>query len=272
MLSAYVSLLRPRLKSRGATTGSWQLLSADDREALRNVVQLMASTGVTYKPSFENAPLSSHFQRQQFGHKFALEPNVESLTIFSFTESRKTETPKLSEPMKKFIRREIQSAAIRGRFVSEKERSQQQQQQQQNVEEGGRGKTAGGWRKYITKPVISPHQNRQVANKQSLSTNDKKKETKKNSKSMNFLQRARAVAMKQKRKRLRSKSSSDVSSSSTSSNENSGLSSAKKIKPVVIFRFEEGFSNAVRRPVTLSDFLSKHDMDYAATRSPSKMF
>ena len=90
---------------------------------------------------------------------------------------------------------------------------------------------------------------------------------------MNFLQRARAVAMKQKRKRLRSKSSSDVSSSSsTSSNENSGLSSAKKIKPVVIFRFEEGFSNAVRRPVTLSDFLSKHDMDYAATRSPSKMF
>ena len=266
MLSSYVSLLRPCLKSRGATTGSWQLLSADDREALRGVVQLMASTGVTYKPSFNdnanNQSSSSYFQRKQFGHKFALEPNIESLTTFSFTEAPKRETHTLSEPMKKFLRREIQNAAIRGRFTTE---NSQGKQQERLVEE--RSKTSG-WRKYMTKPVISP-----IVKQQSLQDDDEKKangdkETKQ-SKSMNFLQRARAVAMKQKRKRLRSKSSSQ--SDSISGDENK-VPSAKKAKPVVIFRYEEGFSNAVRRPVTITDFLSKHDMDYAATRSPSKMF
>ena len=269
MLSSYVSLLRPRLKSRGATTGSWQLLSADDRETLRNVVQLMASTGVTYKPSFENAnnaSSSTYFQRQQFGHKFALEPNVESLTTFSFTESPKTKVQKLSEPMKKFLRREIQNAAIRGRFTSEK--SQEQQKREKT------SKTSG-WRKYITNPIISPDQDRRVARQQSVeeekSLSSENEEKVNKSKPMNFLQRARAVAMKQKRKRLRSKSSSSSQSDRISGDENK-VPSAKKAKPVVIFRYEEGFSNAVRRPVTITDFLSKHDMDYAATRSPSKMF
>ena len=130
----------------------------------------------------------------------------------------------------------------------------------------------------MTKPVISP-----IVKQQSLQDDDEKKangdkETKQ-SKSMNFLQRARAVAMKQKRKRLRSKSSSSSNIESSSSSSSSGtrsdenkIPSAKKRKPVVIFRYEEGFSNAVRRPVTISDFLSKHDMAYAATQSPSKMF
>ena len=270
MLSSYVSLLRPRLKSRGATTGSWQLLSADDRETLRNVVQLMASTGVTYKPSFENANNASsttYFQRQQFGHKFALEPNVESLTTFSFTESPKTKVQKLSEPMKKFLRREIQNAAIRGRFTSEKK---SQEQQREDVEK--RSKTSG-WRKYITNPIIPSDQDRRVARQQSVEEAKRSSENEEKvnkSKPMNFLQRARAVAMKQKRKRLRSKSSSSQSDS-ISGDENK-VPSAKKAKPVVIFRYEEGFSNAVRRPVTITEFLSKHDMDYAATRSPSKMF
>ena len=189
----------------------------------------MAATGVTYKPSFENAnnaSSSTYFQRQQFGHKFALEPNVESLTTFSFTESPKTKVQKLSEPMKSFFDVRFR-CAIRGRFTSEKK---SQEQQREDVEK--RSKTSG-WRKYITNPIISPDQDRRVARQQSveeeksLSSENEEKVSK--SKPMNFLQRARAVAMKQKRKRLRSKSSSssNIESSSSSS---SGTRSDEKTR------------------------------------------
>ncbi len=293
MLSSYVSLLRPRLTSRGATTGSWQLLSADDHSTLRNVVQLMACTGVTYKASFENqmGDDGNRYQRQQFGHTYVLEPNVESLTTFKFTEAPE-KVEDLSDPMKKFLKREIQNVVIRGRFASEPKKHrhvEQEQQQRSQFDKSDDGSThqskkvSGGWRKYITKPnaSLSP-QDRVMSQSSRKGEEDATKRMRKDGEKMkrpgNFLQRARAAAMKQKRRRLRSKSSveDEESRSSSSKNENhagcGNSDSIKKVKSCVTFRFEEGFSSAVRRPVTVVDFLEKHDPSYAAARSPSKLF
>ena len=249
-LSPFTSLLRPKLTSRGAENGSWRLLSSDDKRALRNVVDLMVSTGMTYRKSF--SAQQNRFERQQFGQEYALEPKIETLTSFEFESSPPTHAKPLSNPMKKFLRHEIQSAIIRKRYEKEPKASRR-------VEVTPTKKTAG-WRKYASSAKPTFGTPTKVENTPKPSANAENMPCPKASpnRPMNFLERAKALALKQKRKRLRGDNSKKKTEDSNSNQLKSMKSPAKKAKPSVIFRFQEGFSNAVRRPVSIYEFIELH--------------
>jgi len=263
MLSPFQSLLRPKLTSRGSSNGSWRLLSSDDKKALRGVVDLMVSTGLTYKPCFQDTP-KHRFARQQFGYVFGLEPRIDILTSFEFAEESDSKSRDLSNPMKKFLRHEIQSAIIRKRFEKQSKR-----RGDATGADAGRPAKTPGWQKYITDA-------KEKSASSSMGTPKKSKRGEKDEKPkedrddanrrhhapvarpMNFLDRAKAAAMSQKRKRLRQRRG--ALSSKKTGDEAADRKKQRKTttKPAVLFRFQEGFSNAVRRPVSIIDFVEAH--------------